>query len=150
MDKIFTIKLKIVFLIFAILNLLCVGMGMGVPIFCILFGFVVGWYIVRRVTLQEENSKNIFKKTFKYAINTSLFTFIVMVVLWGPTIKLLFTPEYDFKNFGIPLILYDPKLSFIGWLVLMVFISPFLQLLTTIFASYLTLMRRFKNDNSNI
>jgi len=144
MDKIFTINLKIAFLIFAFLDLICVGMGMGVPIFCILFGFVVGWYIVRRVTLQEENPKDILKKSFKYAVTTSLFTFVVMAILWGPTIKLLFTPGYDFKNFGIPLILYDPKISFVGWLVLMIFISPFLQLLTTIFGAYLTLLKGFK------
>ena len=119
---------------------------MGVPIFCILFGFVVGWYIVRRVTLQGENPNNIFKKTFKYAIITSLFTLVVMAILWGPAIKLLFTPGYDFKNFGIPLILFEPKVSFIGWLVLMIFISPFLQLLTTIFAAHLTLLNRLRNN----
>jgi len=141
MDKIFKWNIKITLLIFAFLDLFCVGMGMGVPIFCILFGFVVGWYIVRRVTLQGENPNNIFKKTFKYAIITSLFTLVVMAILWGPAIKLLFTPGYDFKNFGIPLILFEPKVSFIGWLVLMVFISPFLQLLTTIFAAYLTLSK---------
>ncbi len=150
MNKIFKLNLKIVFLIFAFLDLICVGMGMGVPIFCILFGFLVGWYIARRVTLQEENSKNILKKTFKYAINTSLFTFVVMVVLWGPTIKLLCIPGYDFKNFGIPLILYDPKVSFIGWLVLMIFISPFLQLLSTIFGVYLTLLKWFNKGSDNL
>jgi hypothetical protein len=149
MDKIFKWNIKITLLIFAFLDLFCVGMGMGVPIFCILFGFVVGWYIVRRVTLQGENPNNIFKKTFKYAIITSLFTFVVMAILWGPAIKLLFTPGYDFKNFGIPLILFEPKASFIGWLVLMIFISPFLQLLTTIFAAYLTLLGRIKRDSRN-
>lgn len=150
MDRIYKMNIKIAFLIFAFLDLICVGMGMGVPIFCILFGFVVGWYIVRRVSLQEENPKNILKKSFKYAIITSLFTFVVMAILWGPTVKLLFTPQYDYKNFGIPLILYDPKISFIGWLVLMIFISPFLQLLTTIFASYLTLLNRYKSVNNNL
>lgn len=119
---------------------------MGVPIFCILFGFVVGWYITRRLTQYNENQKDIFKKVFKYAVITSLFTLVVMVILWGPTIKLLFTPGYDFKNFGIPFILYDPKLSFIGWLVLMIFISPFLQLLTTVFAAYLTQLNWYKED----
>jgi hypothetical protein len=148
MDKIFTINLKIVFLIFAFLDLICIGMGMGVPIFCILFGFVVGWYITRKVTLQEGNLKDILKKTYKYAVATSLFTFVVMAVLWGPAIKLLFLLEYDFKNFGIPLILFDPKISFIGWLVLMIFISPFLQLLATIFGAYLTLLKGFKSENN--
>jgi hypothetical protein len=141
MDKIFKLNIKITLLIFAFLDLFCVGMGMGVPIFCILFGFMVGWYIVRRVTLQEKNPKYIFNRTFKYAVIASLFTLVVMAILWGPTIKLLFTPGYDFKNFGIPLILFDPKASFIGWLVLMIFILPFLQLLTTIFAAYLTLSK---------
>jgi uncharacterized protein YneF (UPF0154 family) len=144
------VNIKIAFLIFAFLDLICLGMGMGVPIFCILFGFVVGWYIVRRVTPNEENPKDILKKSFKYAVTTSLFTFVVMAILWGPTIKLLFIPGYDFKNFGIPLILYDPKISFIGWLVLMIFISPFLQLLSTIFASYLTLLRWFNKGSDNL
>ena len=98
------------------------------------------------MVLQEENHNNILKKTFKYAIITSLFTFVAMAILWGPAIKLLFTPGYDFKNFGIPLIFYDPKLSFIGWLVLMIFISPFLQLLTTVFAAYLTQLNWYKED----
>lgn len=150
MDKIYKVNIKIAFLIFAFLDLICLGMGMGVPIFCILFGFVVGWYIVRRVTPNEENPKDILKKSFKYAVTTSLFTFVVMAILWGPTIKLLFIPGYDFKNFGIPLILYDPKISFIGWLVLMIFISPFLQLLSTIFASYLTLLRWFNKGSDNL
>ncbi|OGJ72673.1 hypothetical protein A2454_02600 [Candidatus Peribacteria bacterium RIFOXYC2_FULL_55_14] len=43
-------------------------------------------------------------------------------------------------QFGHPFILYDPEASFIGWLVLMIILSPFLQLLTTIFAAYVTLM----------
>lgn len=150
MEKIFKLNIKITFLIFVFLDLICVGMGMGVPIFCILFGFLVGWYIVKRVTLQEENPKDILKKSFKYAVTTSLFTFVVMAILWGPTIKLLFTPGYDFKNFGIPLILYDPKISFIGWLVLMIFISPLLQLLSTIFGVYLTLLKWFNKNSDNL
>ncbi len=140
MDRLFRLNSKIVLLIFVFLDLICVGMGMGVPIFCILFGFVVGWYIARRITLLYEVPGDVLKKVLHYAITTSLFTFIVMAVLWVPTIKLLFTLGYDFKNFGIPLILYNPRISFIGWLALMIFISPFLQLLTTIFAAYLTLL----------
>lgn len=142
MDIVFRLNIKIAFLIYAFLDLFCVGMGRGVPIFNILFGFVIGWYIVRRIILQEENYNNILKITIKYAIITSLFTFVAMAILWGPKIKLLFTPGYDFKNFGIPLILFEPEASFIGWLVLMILISPFLQLLTIIFAAYLTLMKR--------
>jgi hypothetical protein len=67
-----------------------------------------------------------------------------MAVIWGMTSPMLFDPNSDFENFGHPFILYDPKLSFIGWLVLMIFISPFLQLLTTVFGAYLTLMLKTK------
>jgi hypothetical protein len=148
MHGIFKLNLKFVLLIFVVIDLLCVGMGMGVPIFCILFGFVVGWYIAKRVILMTEGLKEILRKVLIYAIITSLFTFLVMCIIWGPTIVWLFDPKADFKNFGIPLILYDPKLSFIGWLALMIFISPFLQLLTTIFASFLTLLKRFNRVNA--
>jgi hypothetical protein len=34
--------------VFLLLDTLCVGLGMGVPIFCIGFGFLVGWYLSRR------------------------------------------------------------------------------------------------------
>ena len=54
---------------------------------------------------------------------------------------MLFDPGAEFQNFGHPFIPYNPKISFIGWVVLMILISTFLQLLTTIFGSYLTLLR---------
>jgi hypothetical protein len=73
-----------------------------------------------------------------------------MSIIWGNTISMLFNPSADFKNFGIPLILYDPKLSFMGWLILMILISPFLQLLTTIFTAYLTLLRWSRNINYHL
>lgn len=136
--------MKVAFVVFVLIDLLCVGMGMGVPFLCILFGFPTGWYITRRLATTAESVKDILEKGFIYAIITSLFTFVVMGALWGPTISMLFDPHADFQNFGIPLILYDPKISFIGWLVLMIFISPFLQLLTTIFASHLTLLIWFR------
>jgi len=119
---------------------------MGVPIFCILFGFLVGWYISKRAINFTTSLKDILKRVLIHALITSLFTFGVMSIIWGPMISMLFDPASDFKNFGIPMILYDPKISFVGWLVLMIFVSPFLQLLTTIFASYLTLLNWFKGD----
>jgi len=119
---------------------------MGVPILCILFGFVVGWYIAKRATLATANIKDAFRRVFVQAIVTSTFTFVVMSAIWGRTIVLLFDPSADFQNFGHPFILYDPKISFIGWLVLMILISPFLQLLTTIFGSYLTLLGWLKGN----
>lgn len=140
MNKFFMIKPGWAFGIFIVLDTICVGMGMGVPIFCILFGFLVGWYIARVVALTTTHLREVLKKILWYAIITSVFTFVVMVIIWGPVTTMLFDPNADYVNFGIPLILYEPTASFIGWLVLMIVISPFLQLLTTLFGSHLTLL----------
>ena len=69
-----------------------------------------------------------------------------MIAIWGKTIPMLFNPLSDFENFGHPFILYDPKLSYIGWLVLMIIISPFLQLMATIFSAFITLKLTSKKN----
>lgn len=138
-------NLKIAFALYFILNLLCVGAGMGVPIFCILFGFVVGWYIAAKVSKSGKGTGTVFREVFRYAVICSTATFILMIVLWGRFCWAgLTTPGFDYKNTGIPLILFEPRCSFIGWMVLMIIISPFLQLLAIIFASFLKLKKHFQ------
>jgi prolipoprotein diacylglyceryltransferase len=121
-----------------------VGAGMGVPIFCILLGFPLGWYIARRTFAATKDSHATHYIILKLSLWASAFTFLLMIVIWGRTIPMLFDPRSDFQNFGHPFILYDPKTSFIGWLVLMIFISPILQLLTTIFTAFITLIKTVK------
>ncbi|MGB8657103.1 MAG: hypothetical protein WCE90_04885 [Candidatus Zixiibacteriota bacterium] len=145
MLSIHRVSLKTALLIYAVSDLLCVSMGMGVPIFCILLGFPVGWYIARRAINSNEEGTSVLKSVLKSAIVTSAFTFVGMSLIWGRCLFMLFNPSADFRNFGIPLILYDPKLSFVGWIVLMIVISPFLQLLTTIFASYLVMLKQLRS-----
>jgi hypothetical protein len=130
----------VAFAIFVFVDVLCVGMGMGVPIFCIGLGFPVGWYVAARAARSTCDLGEVLKRTVVQATATSAVTFAMMALLWGNVARMLFDPAADFANFGIPMILYDPKVSFIGWLVLMIFISPFLQLLTTLFSSHLTLL----------
>ena len=65
-----------------------------------------------------------------------------MAAVWGRAVGMLFDPAADLANFGIPLILYEPTASFVGWLVTMIFISPFLQFLMTLFGAQLALLRR--------
>lgn len=144
MNKNFKINKKTVFAIYILLDVLFVGIGMGIPIFCILFGFPLGWYLAKRLTQSKMSLNNILIDILKYALYTSVFTFILMVVIWGPISTMLLDPNADFINFGIPMVLYDPKMSFIGWVLLMIFISPFLQLLTTVFTSQVTLWRLSK------
>ena len=140
MHKVFTLKIGWLLAIFVFLDLVCVGMGMGVPIFCIAFGLPVGWYIARRITTHPLDTKQMLRKMLVGAALTSAFTFVGMALLWGRCIVMLFDPNADLANFGIPQVLYEPRASFIGWLALMILISPFLQLLTTLFASHLTLL----------
>jgi hypothetical protein len=134
------------FLIFIIIDVILFGIGMGVPIFCIVFGFLVGWYIARYFVTAGEPIEEVLRKVFRYAAVTSGVTFVLAAVSWGRCIVWLFNPNADYVNFGIPLILYDPRLSFIGWLVLMVILSPFLQLLTTLFGAHLSLVTRLRSD----
>lgn len=141
MNKLFKLNKKTAFVVYLIIDTLFVGIAMGIPFFCILFGFPVGWYLAKRLTASGKNLNDILTYILKYSIYTSSVTFILMVAIWGPISTMLLDPAADFANFGIPMILYDPKISFVGWIMLMVFISPFLQLLTTIFASNVTLWR---------
>ena len=113
---------------------------MGVPIFCILFGFLVGWFIVKYITATTTAVPLVFRKTLIYGLLSSAVTLFWMIVIWMPTISILFDPTRDIANFGVPMILYEPLASFIGWIVLMILISPFLQLLTTLFGAYLAIL----------
>ncbi len=126
--------------IFAVLDTICIGMGMGVPIFCILFGVLVGWCIVKNVTATTTHVREVFRRVLLYAAVTATVTLLGMAALWGPTIPMLFDPGKDLANTGVPLILYEPRASYIGWIVLMIVISPALQLLTTLFGSHLALL----------
>ena len=142
MRKVLALKIGWVLAIFVFLDLVCVGLGMGVPIFCILLGLPVGWYIARRVTTHPLRIGQMLGRVLVGAALTSAFTFVMMGLLWGRGVVMLFDPLADLANFGIPLILYEPRASLIGWLVLMIVISPFLQLLLTLFGSHLTLLWR--------
>ncbi|MGC9395936.1 MAG: hypothetical protein ACP5J4_13915 [Anaerolineae bacterium] len=141
MKKLFTLRPFALLGVYTFLNIICIGMGMGVPFFCILFGLPVGWYIVKRLTAEQAEMRDIFRKVLLFAAIAAAVTFLGMLLIWGPlTVKSLSDPTTDFVETGVPMILYEPKASFIGWIVLMVIISPGLQLLTTIFASHLTLL----------
>ena len=147
MNKIFKINKMTAFIVYLLLDTFFVGMGMGIPFFCILFGFPVGWYLAKRLRATEKSLEVILSKILKYALFSSIFTFILMIIIWGPISTMLLDPNANIANFGIPMILYDPKMSFIGWIILMVFISPFLQLITTVFTSNVTLWRLYKTKN---
>jgi hypothetical protein len=136
-------------ILYVVADIICVGMGMGVPIFAILLGFPIGCMIARRVAVSNNEVLGSLTRIMYYAALTAAVTMLCMALLWGSCIALLFDPTFDFSNFGIPMILYAPKASFVGWLILMIFISPFLQFLMTLFSSNLTLMLRKAHKQSD-
>jgi hypothetical protein len=140
MQKLISIKIHWAFFLYILFDIIATGMGMGVPIMNILFGFIVGWYIARRALLMGLSYRNLRRKILTWCILAACFTVLLMFIIWGPTVRMIFDPDADLANFGIPMILYEPLVSFIGWIISMVAISPFLQLLMSIFGAILTLI----------
>lgn len=140
MKKLLGLRPLWAFGIFVLIDIICMGVGMGVPIFCILLGFPVGWLVAKYITATITAVPQVFRRVLLYATLTASVTLLGMVIIWGPTISFLFDPARDLANTGVPMILYEPVASFIGWIVLMIVISPFLQLLTTLFGAYLALL----------
>ena len=140
MGRLLRLNTKAAVAAYLVVDLLCVGMGMGVPVFCIGLGFATGWYLARRAVAEGYVLREILRRVLTRAIMTSAVTLLLMLAVWGWVVPLAFDSGYDFENFGIPMILFEPRASFVGWLILMILVSPFLQLLTTVFASYVTLL----------
>ncbi|MFC2159942.1 hypothetical protein ACFLQS_04420 [Actinomycetota bacterium] len=141
MKKIYSLRHWLLIIISVLILIILSGIGMGVPILNILFGFLVGWYSTRRVQILYSDHKKVLLKIFIYSLFCAGITFIIMLAIWGSTIPMLFGSTADLANFGHPMILFDPRASFIGWLILMIIISPILQLMASIFSAFITLMR---------
>ena len=130
--------------IYALLDLLCAAAGMGVPLFCIAFGFLVGWRTVRLLGLAEQSIGESLARILLWAGVTSGVTFAIMAAVWGRCLPMLFDPAADIANFGMPLILFEPRASFLAWIALMVVVSPVLQFLVTVFGAHVALLRDVK------
>ncbi len=142
MKKLFSLSTRVALLLYLVADGIATGMGMGVPFFNILLGFPTGWYIARQLleTQPGADLRPLLRTILRRAIVTCLVTFVFMAVIWGRMIPMLGSSDSDLANFGIPLFLYEPRASFIGWLVLMILISPGLQLMAAIFAAFVALL----------
>ncbi len=140
MDKLIALKPLWALLLFTLLNVIFIGMGMGVPFFCILMGIPLGWFLVLYVTARTSGMREVMWKVLTYAAIAASITIVGMLIIWLPISTVLFDPSNDLSTTGVPLILYEPRASFIGWLGLMILVSPVLQLLTTLFGAWLTLL----------
>ena len=139
MKKLLKMKLGWALALFAFLDIFSMGAGMGVPFFNILFGLPVGVYLALRLRDKASDTRSLMGKLLLWSGLTSAFTVLLMAIVWLQATLMLFDPTGDLANFGIPMILFEPLASFIGWLVLMILISPFLQMLMTLFGAQVTL-----------
>ena len=135
-------------LCFILIDVIFIGMGMGVPFFCILMGIPLGWFLVLHVAARTSGTREVMWKVLVYAAIAAGITMVGMLIIWLPISTVLFDPGNDLSTTGVPLILYEPRASFIGWLGLMIVVSPVLQLLTTLFGAWLTLLGWMGNPES--
>lgn len=127
-------------------NLVLVGVGMGVPIFNIAFGFVVGFMVVRKVAAAEGSRDDAARIAWLIGLVLSASTLLIMAAIWLPQAVVLLRPHADLTKLGIPQILYSPRASLIGWLALMVAISPFLQLMAVGFSVFVAQVLGTRKD----
>lgn len=119
------------FFIYIFISLIATGLGMGIPFLNILLGLPVGFYIARYKLKEQGDFSTITRKSLKYSFITIIITLLLMSFIWLPPLTLIADPNFNLTDFGMPLILFDPLLSFIGWMILMVIFAPFLQFLLT-------------------
>uniref|UniRef100_A0A7C4CBL6 Uncharacterized protein n=1 Tax=candidate division WOR-3 bacterium TaxID=2052148 RepID=A0A7C4CBL6_UNCW3 len=129
---------------YVLLDVLMVAAGLGVPSLCILLGLGVGWFGALRAEFFLQEIGAAMRRVLRYAAITAGVTFLLMVVAWWRYVPPLLDPVVDSGSMGVPLILYDPRLSLIGWLVGMFLVAPLAQFLATLAGAYLTFMFRLR------
>ncbi len=131
-----------------LLDVFVIGLGMGVPFFAILLGFGVGWWYARRATAAPEadamprSTRDVVRALVGAAGALAAVTFVVALLVWAGAIPNAFDPSFDAAGWGIPLILYTSQPSMIGWLALMIVISPALQFMAVVTGGALALAVR--------
>ena len=119
-------------LAYIIFDVILVYIGVGTPFLCVLAGFILGWYTPAAggSTLPQQ-----LRSGLKLAIAASFVTFVIMFANWTPAIIKAMDPAFDYAQASVPQFLSNPTASYIGWMMLMIVISPILQTLTMVFTS---------------
>jgi len=128
-------------IVIGLLDVFAIGLGMGVPIFAVALGFPVGWWLVTRPDAGAISRATI-RQLVLAGAGLAGASFVVLAVVWGPQVPNAFDPAFDAAEFGIPLILYGPQASMIGWLVLVMVVSPVLQGMALVSAGAVAMLAR--------
>ena len=134
--------------IYIFLDILTIGLGMGVPFFTIIFGSLVGWLLPEFLKLPPDLSLDSLRKLLRAAALSVMVSLAILGAIWLPAaLSWLRNSSKDLAQFGMPLILFEPRASFIGWICLMVLISPFMQFLMTLLGGVIKLAYFGKGEN---
>lgn len=136
------------FISYAVMDLLLAGLGFGTPVFCIVFGFGVGWFAALRAEFFVPDLRGAMMRALRYAFLTSGVTMVLMATIWGKHVPHVLNPRVNPGAMGLPLNLYDSRLSLVGWLMLMVITGPAVQVLMTALGSYITFLVRLRSSDS--
>ena len=130
------------YIVIGLLDVFSIGLGMGVPVLAIVYGAVVGWWLVRRgpgvlpeavpVPSGPSGSRRALRTLLGQSAALATVSLAVLLVVWGPLAVAVLYPGFDAAGAGMPLILPTPRASLIAWLVLMIVVSPLLQFGATV------------------
>lgn len=122
-------------------NVFLIGAGMGVPVFAVLYGLPVGWWLGTRLATGPDVQAALRSLVLSGA-GLAGASLLVLTFVWGPHVHLAFDPQVDAVAFGIPLILYGSQASMAAWFVLMLVIAPLGQFALVVTAGVLAMLRR--------
>ena len=136
-----------------LIDVFAIGLGMGVPVFAILLGFGVGWWVARsaldELPLEADVPRAKLRSLTLAGVALASASFVVLLVVWGPSVPIVVDPAVDAAAWGIPLILYTSRASKIGWLLLMTVVSPALQFMAVVTGGMLRFALRAKRSGGS-
>ncbi len=141
MNRLFRLKRTPAAVLYLVGALVCVGGGMRMPFLCIGLGLLVGWCIARRELRHANEFPRMLRRATRTAVVTSLCTFLMMAVVWGPRVGAALGPHASLASVGLPTLLQGAREGLLIWVLAVTVISPLLQLMTTVFAAQVTMLR---------
>lgn len=130
-------RVNLPYIVIGLLDVFAIGLGMGVPVFAVLYGVAVGWWLIRRGpgalpgAVPAPVGPDVPRISLRGLVGQSMalaaVSFVVLLAVWGPSIPLVFDPGSDAAGLGIPLVFGPPHTSLAVWLVLMAIVAPLAQ-----------------------
>jgi hypothetical protein len=139
------------YIVIALIDVFAIGIGLSLPILAVLYGFGVGWWLVRRgphvlpESLPETGGPAVerarIRSLLAHAAALAVVTLVVLVFVWAGAIPVFLDPAVDAAELGVPLLLWASQPSKIAWLVLLFVAGPLAQFMAVVTAGTLAFAR---------